>query len=177
MEAKVWPRTCAVAERLWSEPLDTTWKEAEPRILEQRRRMAVFRNIRADAVQPEFCRQNDGFCYPIISNQLNFGVNPPHDNGDKGNDVPLHLRNYENKEVGGKLINSEGQFLEKLQGRHVRNINEVIQWTVFVVVLLILVMVKRRLVCAVVLKIVEYCRTIAEAGGPNGPGMRMINIR
>ena len=45
------------------------------------------------------------------------------------------------------------------------------------IVLLILVMVKRRLVCAVVIKIVEYCRSIAEAGGPNGPAMRMINIR
>ena len=145
--------------------------------------MAVFRNIHADAIQPEFCRQNDGFCYPItnsISNQLNLGVNPqvfPHENGDKGNDIPLFLRNYENKEPRGKVIKSDGQFLEKLQGTHVRNINEVIKWAVFVIVLLILVMVKRRLVCAVVIKIVEYCRTMAEVGGPNGPGMRMINIR
>ena len=85
VEAKVWPRACAVAERLWSDPVDTTWKDAEHRILEQRRRMSVFRGIHADAIQPEFCRQNDGFCYPLsnaMSNPLNFGGNPdPADNG------------------------------------------------------------------------------------------------
>jgi hypothetical protein len=138
--------------------------------------MAVFRNIHADAIQPEFCRQNDGFCYPVtntISNQLNFGVNPQ-DNVDKGNYIS---RNYENKESRGKLINSEGQFRDKLQGRHVRNINEIIWWAVFVIVFLIIVMVKRRLVCSVVLKIVEYCRYIAIVGRPDFTGMRMLSIR
>ena len=57
------------------------------------------------------------------------------------------------------------------------NIDYIVQWAVFVLVLLVLVMVKRRFVCAVVLKIVEYCRTIIDAGGPNGPSIRMISIR
>ena len=29
VEAKLWPRGCAFAERLWSDPQDTTWREAE----------------------------------------------------------------------------------------------------------------------------------------------------
>ena len=158
MEAKVWPRTCAIAERLWSDPIDTNWKEAESRILEQRRRMAVFRDIHADIIQPEFCRQNDGFCHPLTNSML--PIFPIH-----AEDVML---NHDAKIINVKMDNSEGQ---------VRNINDVIKWTVFVIVLLILIMVKRRLVCAVVLKVVEYCRTIVDAGGPHGPGMRMISIR
>ena len=27
VEAKLWPRGCAFAERLWSDPQDTTWRE------------------------------------------------------------------------------------------------------------------------------------------------------
>jgi hypothetical protein len=44
--------------RLWSDPQDTSWREAEQRLLEQRRRMAFERGIHADAIQPEFCRYN-----------------------------------------------------------------------------------------------------------------------
>ena len=171
VEAKVWPRACAVAERLWSDPMDTTWKDAEHRILEQRRRMAIFRNIHADAIQPEFCRQNDGFCYPLtnrISNPLNFGGNP--DLADTGHDQIMQLKNQENRD-------SEDQGFNKMHVQRVRDINDVIKWTVFVIVLLIMVMVKRRLVCSAVLKLVEYCRRVIDAAGPNGPSMRLLSIR
>ena len=58
MGSRLWPRGCALAERLWSdlEGADV-WREAEQRLLEHRRRMAVVRGIQADVVQPEFCRQ------------------------------------------------------------------------------------------------------------------------
>ena len=62
--SRLWPRGCALAERLWSEPEGReAWREAEQRLLEQRRRLAVVRGLDADVVQPEFCRQNDGYCY------------------------------------------------------------------------------------------------------------------
>ena len=56
-----------MAERLWSEP-NTTWKEAEQRFLENRQRM-VERGIRADAVMPEFCRQNPAYCFAVAKFQ------------------------------------------------------------------------------------------------------------
>lgn len=65
VEAKLWPRGCAFAERLWSDPQETTWREAEQRILEQRRRIAIERGLHADVIQPEFCRQHDGKCYTL----------------------------------------------------------------------------------------------------------------
>jgi len=60
-ETRIWPRLSAVAERLWTDPT-TSWMEAEIRMLQQRQRL-VKAGIRADALQPEFCRQNDGWCY------------------------------------------------------------------------------------------------------------------
>ena len=63
VETKLWPRGCAFAERLWSDPQDTGWKEAEPRLLEMRHLMVHERGLHADAPMPEFCRQNDGECY------------------------------------------------------------------------------------------------------------------
>ena len=183
MESKVWPRTCAVAERLWSDPIDTGWKEAETRILEQRRRMAVFRDIHADAIQPEFCRQNDGFCYPVISNAFNaqnMGINQDsfhHDAAEKNIELPAHLKNVQAKDLPGRLYNLDKTSSHKLQGGQVKNINDVIKWTVFVIILLVIVMFKRRFVCSIVLRIVEYCRTIANIGGPHGPALRMITIR
>ncbi len=37
---KIWPRTAAYAERLWSEPT-MTWREAEPRFLRHRERLIM----------------------------------------------------------------------------------------------------------------------------------------
>ena len=65
VEAKLWPRGSAFAERLWSDPQETTWREAEQRLHEQRKRMVHERGIHADAFQPEFCRIHDGRCYAV----------------------------------------------------------------------------------------------------------------
>ncbi|EFX90079.1 hypothetical protein DAPPUDRAFT_309875 [Daphnia pulex] len=60
IEGKLWPRLSALAERLWTDP-DTKWFAAETRLHIQRERM-VERGITADALQPEWCVQNDGSC-------------------------------------------------------------------------------------------------------------------
>ena len=61
IEAKIFPRSAALAERLWSNPSEK-WYKAEQRMLEHRNRL-VKRGIRADALQPEWCRINEGQCY------------------------------------------------------------------------------------------------------------------
>ena len=60
---KLWPRLSALGERLWTDPgQELTWKQAEYRMVNHRRRM-VARNIEADALQPEWCHQNEALCY------------------------------------------------------------------------------------------------------------------
>lgn len=61
MEGKLWPRASALAERLWTDP-DSGWYAAEPRMVNHRQRL-VQRGILADAVQPEWCHQFDGYCF------------------------------------------------------------------------------------------------------------------
>ncbi|KZS17103.1 Beta-hexosaminidase subunit beta [Daphnia magna] len=61
IEGKLWPRSSALAERLWTDP-DTTWRAAEHRFNHHRERL-VQRGIQADALQPEWCHQNDGYCF------------------------------------------------------------------------------------------------------------------
>ncbi|XP_071546083.1 LOW QUALITY PROTEIN: chitooligosaccharidolytic beta-N-acetylglucosaminidase-like [Panulirus ornatus] len=64
LESKAWPRVAAMAERLWTDPLlplqgiDT----AQKRINTQRQRM-VYRGVRADPLQPEFCLHDESACY------------------------------------------------------------------------------------------------------------------
>jgi len=58
---KLWPRVSALGERLWSDPA-AGWKEAETRMVHHRRRL-VARDIQADALQPEWCHQNEALCY------------------------------------------------------------------------------------------------------------------
>ncbi|KAL6421845.1 hypothetical protein ACFW04_010982 [Cataglyphis niger] len=60
-DSRLWPRSAAMAERLWSEP-DSTWHHAEQRMLRQRERL-VERGIYADRLEPEWCMQNQGSCY------------------------------------------------------------------------------------------------------------------
>lgn len=60
-EGKIWPRTAALAERLWTNP-DHDWRDAEYRLIYHRERL-VNRGIQADALQPLWCEQNAGHCY------------------------------------------------------------------------------------------------------------------
>lgn len=61
LDYKVWPRTAAVAERLWSNPTRDT-ASAEPRFNTHRERL-IARGLRPDAVSPKWCQQNEGECY------------------------------------------------------------------------------------------------------------------
>jgi len=72
VEPKLWPRGCAFAERLWTDPQETGWREAEQRLLEHRRRLVHERGLHADAMMPEFCRQNDGECYTLKKQAISF---------------------------------------------------------------------------------------------------------
>lgn len=61
MESKLWPRSAALAERLWSDPT-TDWTVADTRLVHHRQRL-VQRGIHADALQPEWCHHNEGYCF------------------------------------------------------------------------------------------------------------------
>lgn len=64
IESKLFPRAAAFAERMWTNPGEhDTSHTAEGRLV-QHRFKSVHRGIRADAIQPEWCRQNEGKCYP-----------------------------------------------------------------------------------------------------------------
>ncbi|XP_059617121.1 chitooligosaccharidolytic beta-N-acetylglucosaminidase [Phlebotomus argentipes] len=60
VETLTWPRTAALGERLWSNP-DTGANLAETRFYRHRDRL-VTREIRAEAVAPKWCVQNEGQC-------------------------------------------------------------------------------------------------------------------
>lgn len=61
LDAKLWPRASALAERLWSNP-KTTWREAESRMLVHRRRLVEVGHLSAEKLQPEWCLQNEADC-------------------------------------------------------------------------------------------------------------------
>ena len=60
LDGRLWPRSIALAERLWSDPV-TKNREAEPRLLLQRERF-VENGIHCESMQPEWCIQNEGSC-------------------------------------------------------------------------------------------------------------------
>ena len=61
VDSRLWPRSAAMAERLWSDPA-SNWIDAEQRFLRHRERL-VQQGIYADSVEPEWCSQNQGHCY------------------------------------------------------------------------------------------------------------------
>ena len=60
LDAKVWPRTAAMAERLWTDP-ESKSSSAEARFYRHRLRL-VTRGIKADTLAPAYCYQNEGEC-------------------------------------------------------------------------------------------------------------------
>ncbi|CAG7836289.1 unnamed protein product [Allacma fusca] len=60
MEMKLWPRSAAFAERLWSSPTNRT-SSVYGRLIHHRARM-VRRGVHADRLQPESCHQLSGYC-------------------------------------------------------------------------------------------------------------------
>lgn len=62
IDPRLWPRTAAAAERLWSDPIEIPLVSAELRLQNHRDRLRV-RGIRSEAIAPEWCAQHDGQCY------------------------------------------------------------------------------------------------------------------
>lgn len=60
LDNRFWPRASALAERLWSNPIEG-WKHAEARLLLHRERL-VENGIGAEAMQPQWCLQNENEC-------------------------------------------------------------------------------------------------------------------
>ncbi|CAK1601338.1 unnamed protein product [Parnassius mnemosyne] len=61
LDSRLWPRAAALAERLWSEP-QGNWRDAEYRMLHIREHL-VRMGIKAESLEPEWCYQNEGYCY------------------------------------------------------------------------------------------------------------------
>ncbi|CAH0714148.1 unnamed protein product, partial [Brenthis ino] len=61
LDGRLWPRAAAMAERLWAEP-DSSWQDAEQRMLHLRERL-VRLGIKSESIEPEWCYQNEGYCY------------------------------------------------------------------------------------------------------------------
>ena len=62
LDQKVWPRSAALAEALWSGPEGTRggWYAADPR-MQQWRNLLVRRGISAEALQPQWCQQRQAY--------------------------------------------------------------------------------------------------------------------
>ncbi|XP_028129769.2 probable beta-hexosaminidase fdl isoform X2 [Diabrotica virgifera virgifera] len=61
LETRIWPRTAAMAERLWSDIPIFDSKDVFTRISTQRERL-IQRGLKAEATWPEWCTQNPGKC-------------------------------------------------------------------------------------------------------------------
>lgn len=53
-DSRVWPRACAVSERLWSPQSDINQSDATNRLIEHRCRLAR-RGIGAGPIAPDYC--------------------------------------------------------------------------------------------------------------------------
>lgn len=144
--SRLWPRGSALAERLWSEPEGReAWREAEQRLLEQRRRMSVVRGLDADVVQPEFCRQNDGYCYAAPASGQ--AAAPMH--GGQEDQAVLEALRLQNLEM------SRRQQQERTEA-HLR-------WLAFAVFCLVLGFYKRRAVFSSVIFLADLCHKLFQS--------------
>ncbi|XP_039444957.1 chitooligosaccharidolytic beta-N-acetylglucosaminidase-like isoform X2 [Culex pipiens pallens] len=60
LDSRLWPRLSALAERLWTNPVER-WQSAESRMMIHRERL-VENGVGADSLQPTWCLQNEGVC-------------------------------------------------------------------------------------------------------------------
>lgn len=60
LDSRVWPRTAAAAERLWSNS-NGSLPDVEIRLQSQRERLE-YRNIQAEVITPEWCNLHDLQC-------------------------------------------------------------------------------------------------------------------
>ncbi|KAJ8664768.1 hypothetical protein QAD02_006430 [Eretmocerus hayati] len=61
LDSRVWPRTAAVAERLWSDPSNLNTEKVEPRLQAHIYRLNL-KKIYPEAIAPEWCNQHEGQC-------------------------------------------------------------------------------------------------------------------
>ena len=64
MQQKLWPRSAALAEALWSSPVAGGWYAADPR-MQQWRNLLVLRGVPAEALQPQWCQQHGAYSCTI----------------------------------------------------------------------------------------------------------------
>lgn len=61
LETRLWPRTAAFAERIWSDPVDRNDYDVYTRLVSQRERL-LERGLKAAAMWPRWCSLNPGKC-------------------------------------------------------------------------------------------------------------------
>lgn len=60
LDQRLWPRGCAVAERLWSNPSTPAIKAAD-RLNQHRKRLQSL-GVKPEPLHPEYCSLNEGQC-------------------------------------------------------------------------------------------------------------------
>lgn len=58
IDMRIWPRTSALAERLWTNS-DDHWRVFEPRILWNNQRLSEIGGLAPERLQLEWCLQNE----------------------------------------------------------------------------------------------------------------------
>ncbi|XP_054287590.1 chitooligosaccharidolytic beta-N-acetylglucosaminidase, partial [Macrosteles quadrilineatus] len=66
IDSRIWPRAAAVAERLWTNPTSDS-SAAEYRLVAARDRL-VRLGVQAEAIMPQWCKQNQGSCAGSANN-------------------------------------------------------------------------------------------------------------